>query len=112
MRECEKAGSSDSCCGLDVVEVERKPCVEISSDSECGTPRGLPPAPNWVRSSPAFVCCDLRRVDHQQFVDHTGVGEHLGGVLAHTGEFRGLGWHGPTSLATSASLVVRFCHEH
>ena len=37
---CEKAGSSDSCCGLEVVEVERKPCVEISSDSECGTPRG------------------------------------------------------------------------
>ena len=30
---CEKAGSSDSCCGLEVVEVERKPCVEISSDS-------------------------------------------------------------------------------
>ena len=58
--------------------------------------------------------CDhpLRRVVHQQFVDHTGVGEHLGGVLAHTGEFRGLGWHGPTSLASSASLVVRFCHWH
>ena len=37
---CEKAGSSDSCCGLEVVEVERKPGVEISSDSECGTPRG------------------------------------------------------------------------
>ena len=36
---CEKAGSSDSCCGLEV-KVERKPCVEISSDSECGTPRG------------------------------------------------------------------------
>ena len=31
---CEKAGSSDSCFGLEVVEVERKPCVEISSDSE------------------------------------------------------------------------------
>ena len=37
---CEKAGSSDSCCGLEVVEVERKLCVEISSDSESGTPRG------------------------------------------------------------------------
>ena len=36
---CEKAGSSDSCCGLEF-KVERKPCVEISSDSECGTPRG------------------------------------------------------------------------
>ena len=35
----EKAGSSDSCCGLEV-KVEMKPCVEISSDSECGTPRG------------------------------------------------------------------------